>query len=100
MTDPRPTRRVDLHIDRLVLDGIQWDAGDRERFRSGVEAELARLLTEQGLPPAGPAPDGRPAPPVDLGGAPVLDGAAKVAQQVYAQVCDRVADRTGRRRTP
>ena len=96
MTSPRPTR-VDLRIDRLVLDGLRWDAGERERFRAEVEAELTRLLTEQGLRSAGRARDGRQVAPVDLRGAPVLDSAARVAQEVYALVCQRVGEQVGDR---
>ena len=92
MTGAAPTPRVDLRIDRLVIDSaVGWDAGERERFRAGVEAELARLLTEHGLRSAGRASEGGRAAPVDLRGAPVVDCAAQVAGQVYDQVCDRAA---------
>lgn len=87
MTGSRPAR-VDLRIDRLVLDGFRWDAGERERFRAEVEAELTRLLTERGPWSAGP---------VDLRGVPVAAAAARVAQQVYAQVCDRIGEQVGDR---
>jgi hypothetical protein len=41
---------VHLHIDRLVLDGL--GTFDREAVGAAVEAELARLLAQQGAPPA------------------------------------------------
>jgi hypothetical protein len=41
-------RRIDVYIDELVLYG--FERGDRHRIGSAIEAELARLLTEQGLP--------------------------------------------------
>ena len=41
---------VDLHIEELVLHGFA--PGDRYRIRAAVEAGLARLFTEQGVPPA------------------------------------------------
>ena len=41
---------IDLHIEELVLHG--FDPGDRYRIGAAVEAELARLLSEQGVSPA------------------------------------------------
>jgi hypothetical protein len=38
-----------VHIDRLVLHGIDLPHSQRPRFQAAVEAELARLLTEGGL---------------------------------------------------
>lgn len=38
---------IELHIERLVLDGI--DAGHSEPLREGVSAELTRLLRDGGL---------------------------------------------------
>jgi hypothetical protein len=40
---------VDLQIDRLVLDGFQ--PLDRAALAHALEAELARLIGVQGLPP-------------------------------------------------
>jgi hypothetical protein len=39
---------VDLHIERLVLDGFA--EVDRAGLGVAVQAELARLLTERGVP--------------------------------------------------
>ena len=39
---------VRLHIDELVLDG--FPPVDRYRIAAAVEAELARLLADQGVP--------------------------------------------------
>ncbi len=41
--------KIDLHIEELVLEGFR--AADRHRIGAAVERELARLLTERGLPP-------------------------------------------------
>jgi hypothetical protein len=41
--------KIDLHIEELVLEG--FPAADRHRIGAAVESELARLFTEQGLPP-------------------------------------------------
>jgi hypothetical protein len=40
--------RVNLHIEELVLNG--FSPGDRHRIGQAVEFELARLITEQGIP--------------------------------------------------
>lgn len=90
MTIARSLPRVDLHIERLVLDGIRFNASEGERFRAGVEAELTRLLAERGLRPDALARDARPTAPVDLRGVPVGDSATRVAEQLLAQLCDQV----------
>ena len=41
---------IELHIEELVLNG--FEAGDRYRIGAAVEAELARLLAERGVPPS------------------------------------------------
>ena len=35
---------INLHIDRLVLDGISLSPGDRPLLQAAVEGELTRLL--------------------------------------------------------
>ena len=42
-------RRVELHIEELVLHGFA--AGDRHRIADAVREELERLLGERGVPP-------------------------------------------------
>jgi hypothetical protein len=44
---------IELHIERLVLEGIRLRPGDHHRLQAGVEAELVRLLTERGIPGGG-----------------------------------------------
>jgi hypothetical protein len=39
-------RQVHLHIERLVLEGV--DAGDRAALSASIEAELAELLRRPG----------------------------------------------------
>jgi hypothetical protein len=41
--------RIDLHIERLILDGLAIDPGQRAEVQAAVEAELARLLMTGGL---------------------------------------------------
>ena len=42
---------IDLHIERLVLDGIDVPHHERPTLQAAVTAELTRLLTEGGLQP-------------------------------------------------
>ena len=44
------SQNFELHIEELVLDG--FDTLDGVYVRAAVERELARLLTEQGVPPS------------------------------------------------
>ena len=43
----RRHRAIELHIEKLVLNGFQL--GDRYRIGDAVQHELSRLLTEQGI---------------------------------------------------
>ena len=74
-----------LHIEELILEG--FPPGDRYRIAAAVEAELARLFTETGIPPGMDA--SRSVPKLDAGS---LDVAAstrpervggQVAQALY-----------------
>lgn len=40
---------INLHIERLVLEGVDIAPGQRHLLQAGVEAELARLLSGGGL---------------------------------------------------
>jgi len=40
---------INLHIDRLVLDGLPIEHQDGPLVKAAVEAELSRLLTANGL---------------------------------------------------
>jgi hypothetical protein len=42
---------VSLHIDRLILDGIDLPHAQRPLLQAAVEGELARLLLAGGLAP-------------------------------------------------
>ena len=37
---------INLHIERLILDGLPLEARDSATIRAAVEVELARLLTQ------------------------------------------------------
>jgi hypothetical protein len=40
---------IELHIERLILDGLQVEPRNRAALQAAVEAELTRLLTAGGL---------------------------------------------------
>ena len=40
---------INLHIDRLVLDGVNIPPGQRHLLKASIEAELGRLLSKGGL---------------------------------------------------
>ncbi len=39
---------INVHIERLILDGITMEKSQRPRMQRAVENELARLLAENG----------------------------------------------------
>lgn len=41
--------KINLHIDRLILDGIDLPHAQRPVLQAAVEAELGRLLAEGGV---------------------------------------------------
>lgn len=42
---------INLHIERLILDGVSIAPNQRHLLQASVEAELTRLLTDGGLAP-------------------------------------------------
>lgn len=40
---------IELHIERLILDGLQLEPRDRSHLQAAVEGELTRLLAAGGL---------------------------------------------------
>lgn len=40
---------INLHIDRLILDGLDVDHAERPLLQAAVQTELSRLLTAEGL---------------------------------------------------
>jgi len=60
---------INLHIDRLVLDGLPTDHHQGPLIKAAVEAELTRLLTANGLANslmAGGAMPSAPAPGIQM----------------------------------
>lgn len=82
----RPAPRIRLHVDSVVLDGIDLAPRERGRFRAALEGELGRLLAEDGVHPAiaggGAYPRLRAAAPVDASASAAALG-RQVARSVY-----------------
>jgi hypothetical protein len=75
---------VRVHIDRLVLDGIDVPYGARGALRASLERELARHILANGLHPelaSGIAIPSVAAPPIDAHANPPRLGAA-IAESV------------------
>ena len=70
-----PSPDVELHIESLVLHGVA--PGDRAAVAEALRAELARLVTEGGVPASLLAADGRAR--VDAGSFAVPEGASPAA---------------------
>jgi hypothetical protein len=79
--------RIDLHIERLVLDGLPLTGAEGARVGRAVERELARLLAKpraaDALRRGGTVPDLR-APPFELGAGDRPDAIGrKIARAVH-----------------
>jgi hypothetical protein len=61
---------IRLHIDRVVLEGIDVAAADRGQLHAALQSELTRLIGERGLAPelaGGIAVPSVRAPQIELG---------------------------------
>jgi hypothetical protein len=80
---------VHLHVERVVLHGIELEAGGADALRAAVCAELVRLLSERDpLPgaPGGAVPLMRAAPVrLESGASPQQIG-TRVARAVYGSL--------------
>lgn len=81
---------INLHIERLVLDGVNIPPGQRHLLQASVETELARLLTDGGVSPSlagGVALPHASANGIQLAGGndPVQIG-RQIAQSVYGGI--------------
>ena len=78
---------IELHIDQLVLRG--FDPRQRYRVADALQAELERLLNEEGLPPGW---SDRPLLPEAISVAPGLrpeESGVQIARALYAQFTER-----------
>ena len=79
---------VELHIDRLVLDGVALDGPGQRLLREAMRAELTRLIAEGGIaaPVSGLAPR-IAAEPIALGaGCGPLQMGVQLARSVYGGI--------------
>ncbi len=81
---------IHLHIERLILDGLPIERSQGPFVQAAVEAELSRLLTENGLAPdlqAGGAMPNVRANAIQLttGSSPTQVG-TQIAQSVYSGI--------------
>ena len=81
---------IKLHIERLVLDGVNIAPGQRHVLQASVETELTRLLTVGGLSPS--LAQGTALPRISAGGIQLTAGnnptqlGQQIAQSVYGGI--------------
>jgi hypothetical protein len=90
---------INLHIERLILDGLPLTGNQGALLQAAVEAELARLLTESGLAPnlqaGGAFPSLRASGmQVQAQSTPAQIG-AQIAQAVYGGIGSHVTHKEG-----
>ncbi len=82
--------KINLHIERLILDGVNIEPGQRHLLQAGVETELARMLAEGGLAPG--FTQGVALPKLSTAGIQLPDAAngkpvgQQIAQTVYGSI--------------
>jgi hypothetical protein len=81
---------INLHIERLILDGVNVSRSQRHLLQASVERELTRLFTERGVPQhlaSGAALPHVPARPIAVsGGADPVRLGRQIAQSVYGGI--------------
>ncbi len=81
---------INLHIERLILDGFDLPHGQRPLLEAAVQAELARLLAEGGV--AGELAQGEALPSMRAGHIQMRTGSdpqqlgQQIAQAVYGGI--------------
>lgn len=80
---------INVHIERLVLDGLPLTRSQGPQVQAAVEAELSRLMSEGGLAPelasGGAVPSVRADGIKSIGGSPAQIG-RQIAKAVYEGV--------------
>jgi len=80
---------INLHIERLVLDGVNIAPGQRHLLQASVETELTRLLTDGGLAPSlaqGSALPNLSASDIQMTGSNPIQLGRQIAQSVYGGI--------------
>jgi hypothetical protein len=88
MVAERPAIR--LHIERLVLEGIDMPPAHAPAFRAAVEAELAQLLAKGGVGASLTAAGGHATPELPPATVRLSDTAATAGSQVANAVYRRI----------
>ena len=81
--------RINLHIERLVLDGIGITANESHLLEINVTSELTRMLNDGGLAPAlaqGAYLARLPTSRVELDGSKPLELGRQIAQSLYGGI--------------
>lgn len=78
---------INLHIERLIVDDLPLGEGSERQLRAGLEQELSRLFTAEGLPDSLRGGGARPrmaGAPLSLSpGTTALGLGQGVAQSIY-----------------
>ncbi len=81
---------INLHIERLILDGLPIERAQAPHVQAAVEAELTRLLTANGL--AADLQSGGAVPTVQANAMELTSGSSaaqmgtQIAQSVYSGI--------------
>lgn len=81
---------INLHIDRLILDGVNITPSQRHLLQASVQTELARLFTEGGM--SSGLASGGALPHVSASGIQLANGndpaqlGRQIAQSVYGGI--------------
>jgi hypothetical protein len=88
---PETRSNIHLHIERLILDGLPLDRSQGPHVQAAVEAELARLLTVNGLgeqfQSGGAVPSVR-APEMQI----TNNGSTQIGQRIAQSVYDGIGN--------
>jgi len=80
---------INLHIERLVFDGVNIAPGQRQLLQASMEAELTRLLTDGGLSSnlaQGTALPRLPAKGIQMTSSNPMQIGRQIAQSVYGGI--------------
>jgi len=84
---------IELHIERLILDGLPVERSQRPHLQAAVEAELTRLLAENGLAAelqtGGAVPSVRADAMQFKSGNTPMQWGQQIARSVYSGIGDR-----------
>lgn len=81
--------KINLHIERITLEGVDWQPAQRAQFERAFTGELSRLLSSSAAPTQDRAVPFTPAPDATLPANPTPRSiGVQVAQSVFASMND------------